>query len=765
MGTASRIELIGPVTRRRSTRVSPAGFSDRFLKLLREEMAPQPHRVYTTIRSSVAGAVGAGIIAAAHIDSPLGPYLMWLLAGTPTAMLSWRAASILVLVEAMALTVSVPLARVFAQSPVLMLAFLGAFTALSTWYATSRKLGALGLITQVLVLDSFYGVVFAPKEFGWTVADSFSAVAIGCGVIAVLDNWLWPDPAEKALLESLAAGLHILRARLLETTQRFLSDDPDTVAPSPSVQSNLATHLTLLARARAEGTSAHRRAVLLGAVTRVERIGAEVVKLSFDAGERVPHGVRRMLSEPIAASADAIAAALDELASDSALLLESGPDRPPPPAAAQMLPMLATLQSRVVAARPAYIVSAGADELANFGSFLSGLQAIARLLERPLDEPAVAEGAPALPAAASGSDPALIRYSLKVGLSIVVGYVIGLASQRPELSVILTTVIIAGLPTYGASARKMILRLIGAVLGGAITIAVIMIVTPNFDTLPVYMMAIFVVLMISGYTGQSSGRTSYAGKQLGTTFLLAFTGLSPAISTDTPLYRVWGILIGTFVVTAVFLVLWPEYAGESMPALLRKALAGAISLAPGAAVTEAELQSRDRDLVAALTDLLTVAGDARLEGLASRIDPDAVVQAAGSLRRVAHRLSAITLMRIQQPRPSLDAVTESAGAAALAAVHARLAAWLALYESGAGVNAQAAAELAARNAQIDMTAPLAEFASRVESDHFARLDGWSVTDRGQLLTELQCLRRLEFLSAELDRYLAEVPVSTASSGQ
>src|SRR5271170_3567369 len=110
MGTASRIELIGPVTRRRSARAQ-AGFSDRFLKLLREEMAPQPHRVYTTIRSSVAGAVGAGIIAAAHIDSPLGPYLMWLLAGTPTAMLSWRAASILVLVEAVALTVSVPVAR------------------------------------------------------------------------------------------------------------------------------------------------------------------------------------------------------------------------------------------------------------------------------------------------------------------------------------------------------------------------------------------------------------------------------------------------------------------------------------------------------------------------------------------------------------------------------------------------------------------------------------------------------------------------------
>jgi uncharacterized membrane protein YccC len=45
----------------------------------------------------------------------------------------------------------------------------------------------------------------------------------------------------------------------------------------------------------------------------------------------------------------------------------------------------------------------------------------------------------------------------------VIGYIIGLAAQRPELSVILTTVIISALPTYGASLRKMILRIVGAI--------------------------------------------------------------------------------------------------------------------------------------------------------------------------------------------------------------------------------------------------------------------------------------------------------------
>ena len=84
---------------------------------------------------------------------------------------------------------------------------------------------------------------------------------------------------------------------------------------------------------------------------------------------------------------------------------------------------------------------------------------------------------------------------MKVGLCIVIGYVIGLITQRADLSTILTTVLITALPTYGAALRKMILRIIGVIIGGTMTLLTIIIVTPNFETLPAYMMALFVVFL------------------------------------------------------------------------------------------------------------------------------------------------------------------------------------------------------------------------------------------------------------------------------
>jgi len=121
-------------------------------------------------------------------------------------------------------------------------------------------------------------------------------------------------------------------------------------------------------------------------------------------------------------------------------------------------------------------------------------------------------------------DPALLRHCLKVGFCTVIGYIIGLSAQRPELSVILTSILITALPNYGAALRKMILRIVGALLRGLISLLMIIVVTPNFVTLPAYLLAIFVVFYVSAYSSLSSGRVAYAGKQIGTTFAIVFAG-------------------------------------------------------------------------------------------------------------------------------------------------------------------------------------------------------------------------------------------------
>ena len=155
----------------------------------------------------------------------------------------------------------------------------------------------------------------------------------------------------------------------------------------------------------------------------------------------------------------------------------------------------------------------------------------------------------------------------------MIGYVIGIVDHRPELNTILTTVIITALPTYGAALRKMNLRIVGAIIGGLISLLTIIIVTPNFSTLPAYLLAVFLVFYVSAYCSLSSGRVAYAGKQIGTTFALVFTGLSPALDVYEPLWRIWAILLGTLVVAFVTFLLWPEYAGDSLLPRLRNVFA------------------------------------------------------------------------------------------------------------------------------------------------------------------------------------------------
>lgn len=734
-----------------------------FAARMLNEFALRPHRLRSAIRSAGIAALGAGLMAAMHINSTLGPYVVWMLAGTPTAMMSWRTAAVFTSVEAATIAMSVVGARLLSQSPPLMLLFLGAFGFASTYVINRKKFGSFGIITQVLVLDNLYGVMFAPAELGWRAGASFGAVAVAIGLLALFDNLLWPDPAEGILIESLADNLRRLRLRILDSCRYFLTEHRDPVAPKLGDWRALSSRLSLLERARAEGISEHRRGVLLAMITRVARLESEadvLATVALQAG--IVSIVDHLLHAPLAALINAISAALAEIADDPATMLRTGPDDPPPPEAARMLDAIQELDRQIIEHRPAYIAHVSAAELASFSSFLSSLRAIVQLLERPLDEPAAQpSSAPAKRILNnSGAGQSLERYSLKVGISIVLGYIIGMTSQRLDLSTIMTTILIAGLPTYGASRRKMNLRIIGSVIGGALTVAVIIISTPNFETVVSYMITLFVVFVISGYAGQGSERVSYAGKQIGTTLALAYTGISPSSAIDAPLWRIWGILLGTSVVTLVFLLLWPEYSGRSLLPRLRRALGLAIELDPQNGLGELAILQSDSELASLLEQILAVAEDARLEGRASGLDPDALINAAGSLRRIAHRFMRIATMRIRQPRPQLDQETEAIERRVFAGIVEQLQAWRAFFDRPDSLVARDFPNTPPATERI--TAELDSFAARIEEHNFARVEGWPPEARRTLLAELQSLRRLLFLLDELNRQLSEVPAAFRS---
>ncbi len=303
----------------------------------------------------------------------------------------------------------------------------------------------------------------------------------------------------------------------------------------------------------------------------------------------------------------------------------------------------------------------------------------------------------------------------------------------------------------------MILRIVGALVGGLISLLMIIIVTPNFETLPAYLLAIFIVLYVSAYSSLSSGRVAYAGKQIGTTFAIVFAGLSPSADVYGPLWRIWGILLGTLIVTVVYISLRPEYAGDSLMPRLRKVIRDTIALGPGgsASTAETEIEATNTETMRVLAEILAVADDAQLEGRTSMVNHDSIVQAAGTLRRIANRLAGISMGRILAAPPPLDDATESAREAMLAAIRARLEAWLDFFEgrSPGGAGADTAPP---RHSRSDLRAPLDEFSRRIEAQGFARISAWTLEQRRAILAELQSMRRLDVLMFELDRYLSGV---------
>lgn len=723
------------------------------LELLREELALRPHRLLSAIRAATVASIGAGIMAAAHVDSALGPYLVWILAGTPTAMLRWRTAVTFTIVEGATIAIAVVFARVLSQSPILMLATLAVFAALATYAIARFKLGAFGLVTEVLVFDSFYSVMFGSGEIGWNSAATFGGFVIGVGLIFLFDNWFWPDPAERILLESLQDNLRRVRLSLTQAARNYLAESPASGRPPILSLHETSANLTLLARAQAEGISEPRRALLIGAITRISRLHSRANELMVANDRRVPRNVRRLVAPEIQAVFDAIDAVIDEVADDFSAIMPTAYSQPLSPARIRVESSLASLEARVSVVRPSYLATAGAAELSNFGFFLSSLRAICRAIEHPLEGPALA--GPAAPANVVTLDPAMAHYCLKVALSLVIGYVIGLLSQRPDLSTVLTTIIITALPTYGAAARKMIQRFWGSLVGGAMVIVMVIVVSPNFESLPVYIMVLFVTLLISGYTGQGSERFAYAGKQIGTVVMLAYAGLSPSVAVEPPLWRIWSILLGTGVVLVVSLTLWPEYAAESLPSRLRQLLRLTLALAPGAVVDRTAMRRTEVDLNNVLEQTLAVADDARLEGHASKLNPDPVVRTAGNLRRIAHHFEAIALTRIEHSRPELDRETENAARVALDSIIAQLKLWLAWIESPAGIEGPLPDAQANQSA---MTHAMTELNESIQANSFARLNGWQFDERRILFNEIESLRRLSLLMNELDDYLAQVPV-------
>src|SRR5262249_28088824 len=145
-----------------------------------------------------------------------------------------------------------------------------------------------------------------------------------------------------------------------------------------------------------------------------------------------------------------------------------------------------------------------------------------------------------------------------------------------------------------------------------------------------------------------------------------------------PLWRIWGVLLGDFVVAIVFFVLWPEYAGDSLVPRLQTVIGETLALTPdgSASLTENQILKTNSETMRLLAEILQIADDARLEGRTSAVDHEAIVEVAGTFRRIANTLSSIATGRILTPMPRLDQATELARERVFGAIRRQLESWM-----------------------------------------------------------------------------------------
>ena len=108
-----------------------------------------------------------------------------------------------------------------------------------------------------------------------------------------------------------------------------------------------------------------------------------------------------------------------------------------------------------------------------------------------------------------------------------------------------------------------------------------------------------------------------------------------------------------------------------------------------------------------LTQLLGIAEDVRLEGRHSGIDPDRVIEAAGTLRRIVHRLSGIASGRLSIPQLALPAGIQAARAACETALRNHLQSWVEVLEDEHGFDRHRAIDVMEHFTSDDLEVPLA----------------------------------------------------------